>query len=135
MQISEIMSKGVTAVNINESVRRVAELMRQEDIGAVPVLDNNKPVGFVTDRDIVVSCVAEGYNLDESISHAMNSDVICVTEDQDVQEATKLMKDKQVSRILVVDQNERPIGMVSLQDLSQTRSQGESAETLREIKQ
>lgn len=135
MQISEIMSKGITAVNIDESVRRVAELMRQEDIGAVPVMKNEKPVGFVTDRDIVVSCVAEGYNLDESISHAMSDQVICVSADQDVQEATKLMKDKQVSRVLVVDKNEKPIGMVSLQDIVQTRSEGESGDTLSQIKQ
>jgi predicted transcriptional regulator len=132
MQISEIMHKGVSAVNIKESVRRVAELMRQEDIGAVPVMEDERPVGFVTDRDIVISCVAEGYNLNESISHAMNEDVYCVTQ---VEEATKLMQENQVSRVLVVDQNQRPVGMVSLQDITQSRQDDECAETLSRIKQ
>lgn len=136
MQISEIMSKGVRSVNINESIRRVAELMRQEDIGAVPVMDNNIPVGVVTDRDIVIRAVSNGYSGEERISTAMSGGgVVCIKEDQQVEEATKLMKDNQVSRILVVDKSDRPVGMVSLQDLAQSRSKGESAETLSQIKQ
>lgn len=134
MQVSEIMHKGVTSVNINESVRKVAELMRQEDIGAVPVMENNRPVGFVTDRDIVISCVAEGYNLDASISHAMNEDIYCVTEDQEVEEATRIMKDKQVSRVLVVDKKNQPVGMVSLQNLTDSYEEEESGDTLSKIK-
>lgn len=132
MQVSEIMHKGVTSANLNDSVRRVAELMRQEDVGAVPILENDKPIGIVTDRDIVVSCVAEGYSPDKPISHAMNEDVICVQEDQDVEEASRLMKDNQVSRVLVVDASERPVGMVSLQDLTKAQGQGE---VLNQIKQ
>lgn len=135
MLVSEIMHKGVTTVNINESVKKVAELMRKEDIGAVPILENEKPVGFVTDRDIVINCVASGYNLDDSIGHAMTEKVICVNEDQDVEDATKLMKDNQVSRILVLDKNQRPSGMVSLQDLADTGDEDESGETLSQIKQ
>jgi CBS domain-containing protein len=127
------MHRGVTAVNINDSVRRVAELMRQDDIEAVTVLENNRPVGFVTDRDIVISCVAEGYSMDRPISHAMNEDVICVKEDKDIEEATRLMEENQVSRILVVDDNERPIGMVSLHDLRESQAE-ENAETLSRIK-
>jgi CBS domain-containing protein len=113
----------------------VAELMREEDIGAVPILENEKPVGFVTDRDIVINCVASGYNLDESIRHAMTESVIFVTADQDINEATRLMKENQVSRILVVDQAQKPIGMVSLQDLVDSTDEEESAETLSQIKQ
>ena len=135
MQVSEIMHKGVTSVNLNDSVRRVAELMRQEDVGAVPILENNKPIGIVTDRDIVVSCVAEGYSLDKPISHAMNEDVICVKENQDVEEASRLMKDNQVSRVLVVDSSERPVGMVSLQDLTKAQDQRKQGEVLNQIKQ
>lgn len=135
MQVSEIMHRGIRSVNINDSVRRVAELMRQEDIGAVPVMENDKPVGFVTDRDIVISCVAEGYNIEKPISHAMNEDVFTVTEDADIDEATQLMKDKQVSRVLVVNESKTPVGMISLQDLSGSVSEDESADTLNQIKQ
>jgi CBS domain-containing protein len=135
MQVSEIMHKGLTAVNVNESVRRVAELMREEDIGAVPIVENDRPVGFITDRDIVINCVASGSNLDDSVRNAMTEQVVCVSEDQSIEEATKLMKDNQISRILVVDKNKKPCGMVSLQDLTDSTDEEESAETLSQIKQ
>lgn len=134
MQVSEIMHKGIVSVNVNESVRKVAQLMKQEDIGAIPVLDKDKPVGFVTDRDIVISCVAEGYNLDEPISHAMSDEIVSVTEDQDIKEASRLMSEKQISRILVVDKAQKPVGIVSLKDLTQ-EDEDISEETLTNIKQ
>jgi predicted transcriptional regulator len=119
MQISQIMHEGVISVNINDTVRSVAELMKNEAVGAVPVLDNGKPVGFVTDRDIVVSCVANGHPLTDPISHAMTDEVISVRDTEDVQQATKLMKENHVSRLLVVDQNQKPIGIVSVHDLGE----------------
>jgi predicted transcriptional regulator len=115
--VSEIINRGIITANINDSVKRVAEIMRQEEIGAVPILEKNHPVGFVTDRDIVIECVAEGYSMNKPISHAMNEDVICVRENQDVVEATRLMEDRQVSRVLVIDDLGCPVGIVSLKEL------------------
>lgn len=133
MQVSEVMHRGVNTVNINDSVKRVASLMKEEDIGAVPVMEGDRPVGIVTDRDIVVSCVAEGYNLDDSISHAMTEGLCTVRENQDVEEASRLMADKQISRILVVGEDQKPVGMVSIQDLTQ-ESEDLAAETVSHIK-
>jgi CBS domain-containing protein len=135
MQVSEVMHRGITSANINDSIKHVAELMRQKDIGAIPILENNKPVGFVTDRDIVISCVAEGYSPEKPISHAMSEDIICVTEDQNVADVTSLMEDNQISRILVVDNENRPIGMVSLKDLLAKNDESENVEVISRIKQ
>lgn len=118
MQVSEIMHKGVSTVQIHDSIKKVAALMKREDIGAVPVFKNERPVGFVTDRDIVVSCVAEGRPADDPVSIAMSRDIIFVHENEDLDIASKLMRDNQVSRLLVVDEGERPVGMISLHDLS-----------------
>lgn len=134
MQISEIMHKGIVSVSPNETVRRVAELMKSEDVGAVPVVENERAVGFVTDRDIVISCVAEGYDVNGPVSKAMSGEVVSISQDQDVEEASRLMQANQVSRILVVDENQRPIGMVSLQNLS-LEDEDISAETVSRIKQ
>jgi CBS domain-containing protein len=133
MQVSEIMSKGIVCVNREDSIRKVAELMRDEDVGALPVLENDRPVGIVTDRDIVITCVASGYDLEKPVSHAMSDQVISVKEDQDILEATKLMQEKKVSRILVINNQEHPIGMVSLQDLS-IEDEDIAAETVSKIK-
>lgn len=132
MQISEIMHQGVVSVNINDSVKQVAAIMKAEDIGAVPVLEDGKAVGFVTDRDIVVSCVAEGLSMDDTIAHAMSEDLITIEKEQDISEATRLMQENQVSRLLVVE-NEIPIGMVSLQDIS-IHDEDLSGKTLNQIK-
>lgn len=118
MQVSEVMHKGVSTVQINDSIKKVAALMKREDIGAVPVFKNERPVGFVTDRDIVVSCVAEGRPADDPVSLAMTREIIFVHENEDLNVASRLMRENQVSRLLVVDEGERPVGMISLHDLS-----------------
>lgn len=118
MLVSEIMHQGVSTVQIHDSLKKVASLMKREDIGAVPVFKNERPVGFVTDRDIVISCIAEGHSPDKPISHAMKRDIIFVHENDDLEIASKLMREHQISRLLVVDQGERPVGMVSLHDIT-----------------
>jgi CBS domain-containing protein len=135
MQVSEVMHEGVFTAQINDSLKRVAAMMKREDIGAVPVYKNERPVGFVTDRDIVISCVANGHSPEESISLAMNREIVCIYEKQDVTEAAKLMRDHQISRLLVVDEGQNPVGMITLQDLStRTRDEHLKAQVLTEIK-
>jgi len=134
MQISEVMHKDVKFANINDSIKTVAELMKSEDIGSVPVLDGERAVGFVTDRDIVINCVARGHDLNESIKDAMTENIFCVKEDSSLEEASKLMAEKQISRIVVVDKSEKPVGIVSLQDLTE-ESEDLAEETLSRIKQ
>lgn len=119
MQVSEIMHKGIVSVNVNDTVKKVAELMKDEDVGAIPVMEKDRPVGFVTDRDIVVSCVAEGHSIDEPIANSMTKNIISVKEGQEVEEVARLMEENQVSRVLVVDNQQQPVGMVSLKDLSE----------------
>ncbi len=134
MQISEIMHRDVKFANINDSVKSIAELMKNEDIGAVPLMDGKRAVGIVTDRDIVIKCVADGTDFNGPIKNAMTGNLVCVKEDQTIEEASKLMAEKQISRIVVVDRSDKPVGMVSLQDLIQ-ESEDLAEETLSRIKQ
>lgn len=135
MQVSEVMHKGISTVQINDSIKKVAALMKREDIGALPVYKNERAVGFVTDRDIVISSIANGHNVDDPISNAMRSEVISIAEDEDVALAKKIMKEKQISRLLVVDKGGVPVGMLSLKDLVGDDSIGEmDIETLKDIK-
>lgn len=135
MQVSQIMHKGVSTVQINDSIKKVAALMKREDIGAVPVFKNERAVGFVTDRDIVVSCVAEGHATDDPVSHAMTREIVYVHEKDDLEIAAKLMRENQISRLLVVDEGENPVGMISLQDISQFSDDNEmKASVISEIK-
>jgi len=133
MQVSEVMHKGVSTVQIHDSIKKVAALMKREDIGAVPVYKNERPVGFVTDRDIVVSCVAHGHPVDDPISHAMSRDIVFVHENDDINVATQLMKENQVSRLLVVNEGEQPVGMLTLQDISKVTTR-ETGDVVTDIK-
>ncbi len=117
MLVSEVMHKGVSSVQIHDSIKKVASLMKREDIGAVPVYKNERPVGFVTDRDIVVSCLAEGASTDHPVSQAMTRDIITVREKDDLTLASKLMRENQISRLLVIDEGNRPVGMITLHDI------------------
>lgn len=135
MQVSEVMHKGVNTVQIHDSIKKVAALMKRKDIGAVPVYKNERPVGFVTDRDIVISCVAHGYPSDHPISHAMTRDILCVHENDDLVIASEIMRNKQVSRLLVLNDGDQPVGMLTLQDISQfTSDEGLKAKIMTDIK-
>lgn len=135
MQVSEIMHKGVSTVQIHDSIKKVAALMKRENIGAVPVYKNERPVGFVTDRDIVVSCIAEGHPSDDPISHAMSHDISSCQENDDIHMATEMMKQKQISRLLVLDAGGKPVGMLSLHDIVQNfNDEGIKSEIISEIK-
>ncbi|MCM2351331.1 MAG: CBS domain-containing protein [Bacteriovoracaceae bacterium] len=122
MQVSEVMHKGVNTVQIHDSIKKVAALMKREDIGAVPVYKNERPVGFVTDRDIVVSCVASGHPVDDPISHAMTREIFSIHEGDDLNMATQLMRENQISRLLVVNESEQPVGMITIQDITKFSS-------------
>jgi len=134
MQVSEVMHKGVSTVQINDSIKRVAALMKREDIGAVPVYKNERPVGFVTDRDIVVSCVAQGHSADDPVTHAMTREIVFVHEKDDVSVATELMRKNQISRLLVVNDGERPVGMISLQDITKRQGTGTVSNVISDLK-
>lgn len=109
--------------------------MKREDIGAVPVYKNERAVGFVTDRDIVVSSLANGQDADAPISGAMRSEVISISEDEHINEAKRLMKENQISRLLVTNKGGEPVGMLSLHDLFLEPETEIDTETLRSIKQ
>lgn len=135
MQVSEVMHKGVNTVQIDDSLKKVAAIMKREDIGSLPVYKNERPVGFVTDRDIVISCVAEGHMGDDPVSHAMRRNVVWCKQNDDVSHALKIMSENQISRLLVVDEGERPVGMISLHDISiNTNDDALKASVIDEIK-
>ena len=130
----EIMTKSVRTASPGDTIRQVAELMRDGDMGAVPILDNGKLVGIVTDRDIVVRSVAEGIEPGAPISSVMSGDLSTVTPDDFVFTAIRQMGDRQVRRIPVVDKDGGLAGIISMADVAlETEDEIEIAEALEEI--
>lgn len=134
MQVSEVMHKGIITAQISDSLRKVASLMKDRDIGSIPIYKNERAVGFVTDRDIVISCVANGKNPDEPVSLAMRHELFSIHEHQDISEASRVMKEKQVSRLLVLSKGDKPVGMLTIQDLNKVNSNYLQGSTVEGIK-
>jgi len=119
MLISEIMTRNVQTIPPNSTLREAARMMRDLDVGGLPVCDGDRLVGFITDRDIVVRAIAEGEDPDTCrIADVMTAEVVWCYEDADVEEAGRLMEERQVRRLAVVDRNKRLVGILSLGDLA-----------------
>ena len=117
MNIREVMTPNPQCVAPGDSIQNAARIMRDCDTGAVPVVDNGRPVGIVTDRDIVVRAVADGGQLNRPVRDIVSSNIICISPDMSTHEAADLMSEHQVRRLPVVE-NERIVGIVSLGDLA-----------------
>ena len=131
--VSDIMSTDVQVVEPQDSLRHAAELMQELDVGALPVCDGERLLGMLTDRDITVRGVAQGLDPDATaVSDIMTGEVEFATADQDTAEVMRVMGDKQIRRMPVVDQDRRLIGIVSITDLA-LRQPGHIDTTVREI--
>ena len=115
----EVMTKDPASCNASETVTKVASLMKQHDVGSVPVAESDRLVGIVTDRDIVLKVVAAGRNPEQtSVSDAMTPNPVCCREDDDLEHALKLMKERQVRRMPIVDGSGRLSGIIAQADVA-----------------
>ena len=117
MNIRDVMTPNPSCVSPDDSIQNAARIMRDMDTGAVPVVDNGRPVGIVTDRDIVVRGVAEDGQLNRPVREIVTSSIVCASPDMSTREAADLMSEHQVRRLPVVE-NERLVGIVSIGDLA-----------------
>ena len=130
----EIMTSNVRTATRGQSLRDVAVMMRDGDMGAIPVVEDGKLVGIVTDRDIVVRSIADGKDASSPVSEAMTTEIFSVKPDDFAFEAIRLMGDKQVRRIPVVDETGRLAGIIAIADVAlEMEDEREIAETLEEI--
>jgi len=128
MRISEIMTPDPELIDPTATVRDAAQRMKNEDIGALPVGENDRLIGMVTDRDITVRAVAEGSDPSSTtVRDVMSEKIYYCFEDDDVEDAAKCMADNQVRRLPILNRDKRLTGIVSLADLAQA---GEECETI-----
>ncbi|MBC6980323.1 CBS domain-containing protein [Caulobacter sp. 17J80-11] len=117
MQVREIMTRGAELIDPDMPLREVAKRMRVENLGALPIGENDRLIGMITDRDIVVRGVADG-KVDGTVAREVMSEKVyyCFEED-DLDDAADVMAEHQVRRLPVLDEGKRLVGMVSLADL------------------
>jgi CBS domain-containing protein len=128
------MTRDVRTATREMTLQQVAQMMRDGDMGSVPVVEDGRLIGIVTDRDIVIRCVAEGRGAETPVSNAMTTEIFSVKPDDYVFEAVRLMGDKQVRRVPVVTDDGTLAGIISMADIAlETEDELEIAETLEEI--
>jgi CBS domain-containing protein len=130
----EIMTSNVTTASREMTLQEIAILMRDRDCGVMPIVEDRKLVGIVTDRDIVVRAIADGKNAETQIGEAMTTEIYSVKPDDFVFEAIRLMGDKQVRRIPVINDKGELAGIIAMADVAlEMEDEREIAATLEEI--
>jgi CBS domain-containing protein len=133
MNVSEAMTAQVATARPADSIRKVASVMVNVDSGAVPVVEDGKVVGLVTDRDIVVRVVAEGGDLEGPVSAIMSDDVQTCSADDNLADAAAQMANHQIRRLVVTGEKGDLVGILSLGDLAQDYGAKVVGKTLEDI--
>ncbi len=129
MQVSELMTKAVQTIEAGATLQEAAQMMRDLDVGVLPVSDGGRPTGMLTDRDIVIRAVADSRDpVQTCVRDVITPRVCSIDAEQEVSEAAELMAKEQVRRLLVVDKQQRAVGIISLGDLSRGSAE-DAAET------
>jgi CBS domain-containing protein len=124
MQVSEVMTRSVDLVSPNMQIKDAAVRMREDNVGALPVGENDRLVGMVTDRDIAMRAVAENRSPSQTaVRDVMSEKVFYCFDDNDLMEAARLMAKHQVHRLPVLNRGKRLVGIVALADLARTSDQ------------
>jgi len=118
MKVKTAMHRGVTWVDPSTPIEQLAQLMQKHDIGAIPIVENDRLVGMVTDRDIVCRCIAAGGDPKTTTARdVMTEGIIFCLDKQELDDAARLMEMKQVRRLPVINGKKRMIGILSLGDV------------------
>jgi CBS domain-containing protein len=135
MLLKEIMTPDVEVVSPGDTLAEAARKMAELDVGPLPVCEGRRVVGMLTDRDITVRATAAGCDPNTTlICDAMTQDITCCYEDQDVREAARLMGEKQIRRLPILNRANELVGIVSLGDLAtEAGDRGHPGEVLKKV--
>jgi CBS domain-containing protein len=118
MKVSDIMTRDVRLLSPDQTIREAAKLMAEIDAGAVPVGENDRLVGMITDRDIVIRAVALGKSADAKVAEVMSKEMLYCLDTDAIDDVGRNMAKAQVRRLPVVNKDKRLVGIVSLGDLA-----------------
>jgi CBS domain-containing protein len=133
MKVSDAMSRDVQVASPTQSIRNAAKIMAKIDAGVLPVGENDKLVGMITDRDIAIRAVAEGKSPTTKVRDIMSEEVLYCFDDQDLEEVAQNMSEMKIRRLPVVNRDKRLVGIISLGDLARNEDTSKTGETVSQI--
>ena len=135
-QLKDLMSRDVKVISPDMSIKDAARKMRDGDFGMMPVGEDDRMIGALSDRDIAIRAVAEGMDVNTKVRDVMSEGIAWAYEDDSVEHAAKIMSERQVRRLPVVDRDKRLVGIVTLGDFAvESQDIQPVAEALSEISQ
>ncbi|MFO1323628.1 MAG: CBS domain-containing protein [Burkholderiales bacterium] len=126
-QIKDLMSRDVKVAGPDMTIREATHMMRDGGFGMLPVGENDRMIGAISDRDIAIRAVAEGKGPDTKVRDVMSAGIHWAYDDDTVEHAARVMSEHQIRRLPVVDREKRLVGIVALGDLAVQRSDIEPA--------
>jgi CBS domain-containing protein len=134
MKVKDVMHRGVTWVEPGTSVREIAQMMRDADIGSVPIGENDRLVGIVTDRDIICRGIAGNADCNGLTARdVMSKPIIYCRADDELEYALRMMEKNKIRRLPVIDENKRLAGILALGDISEIGGQEMAGEVMRSV--
>jgi len=134
MKVKDIMTYSVEGVLSSDTVFQAAEKMKEKNVGVMPVFEQKKPIGMITDRDIVIRVIAEKRDpFSTNVTDSMTHEIIFCLEDMDIKRAAEIMEYKQIRRLLVENHDHQAVGIISLGDIAMSEPNELSGEVLREV--
>ena len=133
-QLKDLMSRDVKVINPDMTIAEAAKRMRDGDFGMLPVGEDDRMIGTISDRDIAIRAIAEGKDADTKVRDVMSEGIAWAYEDDSVEKAALIMSERQVRRLPVVNREKRLVGIIALGDFAVERSEIKpAAEALSEI--
>ena len=133
--IRDAMTSNPTTVEPGTSAQEAARTMKAEDVGALPIVEGERLVGMITDRDIAIRLVAEGGSLDTPVGQLASKDLVTIDPQQELEEAARLMAEHQLRRLPVCEEDGRLVGILAQADLAQTGHDSLTGEVVQQISQ
>ena len=131
--IQEAMTSSPTTVEPTTTVQEAARTMKAEDVGSLPIVEGDKLVGVITDRDLTIRIIAEGKGLDTPVADVASKDVATIDPQQSLEEAARLMASNQVRRLPVVEEDGKLVGILAQADIAQAGHDSLTGETVQQI--
>ncbi len=133
MKVRDIMTTAVETATPDTSLEQIATMMKNENVGAIPIVDGDELAGIITDRDIVVRCIAAGKDPSETeAEEILSEDLETIEPTDDIEEAARIMSDRQIRRLPVCERG-RLVGMISLGDIAVKENETTAGDTLENI--
>lgn len=133
--IQEAMTSNPTTISPSTSAREAAGLLKSENVGSLPIVEDDRLVGVITDRDLAVRVLAEGRDAETPVSEIASTDLVTIDPQQSLEEAARLMAEHQLRRLPVCEEDGRLVGILAQADLAQSGHDSLTGETVQQISQ